>query len=285
MSKKLIVNADDFGRTHPISDGILKAHRDGIVTSATAMMNMPGAAHDLHRALNEAPEMGLGVHLVFTTGRQLLPPEWAPSLIDEHGHFLTQDVILNDATRINPGELLAELKAQVSSFKNVAGRAPDHIDCHHFVHIHPHLFAVYHDLALELGLPMRVPFPLREADLSDPMRMPSVASSVPEPVVQMVAQTNWARLAEKPVRAPDHFVPSFYADNVSVDYLLRVLDWLPDGVSELMTHPGYSDETLTHESGYNTKREEEIAALTDPRVRQRIAERGIELTTFASLGL
>jgi predicted glycoside hydrolase/deacetylase ChbG (UPF0249 family) len=70
---------------------------------------------------------------------------------------------------------------------------------------------------------------------------------------------------------------------VSVDYLLGLLDRLPDGVSELMTHPGYSDETLAAESSYAAPRETEIAVLTDPRVRQRIADRGIELTTFAAL--
>ena len=78
MTKRLIVNADDFGRTHQVSDGILSAHCDGIVTSTTVMMSMPGAARDLTRALAEAPKLGLGVHLVFTAGRPLLPPEWVP---------------------------------------------------------------------------------------------------------------------------------------------------------------------------------------------------------------
>ena len=283
MTKKLIVNADDFGRTHRVSEGILKAHRDGIVTSATAMMNIPGAAHDLHRALAEAPNLGLGVHLVFTLGRPLLPPEWALSLIDEHGRFLAQESILEEPERLEPDELLSEFKAQVSAFEHSVGRRPDHVDCHHFAHVHPHLFAVYHNLALELSLPMRIPFPRAEAGLADPALMPGMASAIPEATVKAVAQANWARLAERPVRAPDHFIAGFYGDHVSVEYLLSLLDRLPDGIRELMTHPGYSDETLAAESAYSAKREDEIAVLTDPRVRQRIADLGIELTTYASI--
>lgn len=283
MSKKLIVNADDFGRTHKVSEGILKAHLDGIVTSTTVMMSMPGAAHDLHRAITEAPRLGLGVHLAFTAGRPLLPPEWVTSLIDAHGHFHTQATILEDPDRIDLDELRAEFKAQISAFKNVTGHLPDHVDCHHFAHAHPHLFAVYHDIALELNVPMRIPFPRREADLADPVQMPGVASMVPEAMIQAAARENWRRLSEKPVRAPDHFIAGFYADNVSVEYLLSLLDRLPDGVTELMTHPGYSDETLAAESAYSAKREDEVAVLTDPRVRQRLTSLGIELTTFASV--
>ena len=283
MSKKLIVNADDFGLTQHVSEGILTAHREGIVTSTTAMMNIPGAAHDLHRAMAEAPTLGLGVHLVFTTGRPLLPPEWAPSLVDEHGHFHTQDTILKDPTRINADELRSEFKAQVSAFENILERRPDHIDCHHFVHVHPHLFAVYHDVALDLDLPMRVPFPRSEADLSDLALMPGLASAIPDEAVKSIARQNWQRLAEQPVRAPDRFIIGFYGDNVSVEYLLSLLDRLPDVISELMTHPGYSDETLTAESAYSARREDEIAALTDPRVRKRIADLGVELATYASV--
>lgn len=272
MAKRLIVNADDFGRTHRVSEGIIKAHREGIVTSTTVMMNMPGAAHDLERARREAPNLALGVHLVFSAGRPLLPPEWVSSLIDEHGHFLTQDVIDTDPARLDPGELLSEFKAQLSTFKNATGHLPDHVDCHHFVHVHPNPFAAYHDAALAYGLPMRIPFPRTETDLGQA-----------DEATQAFARENWKRLAEKPVRAPDRFIDSFYADNVSIDHLLGVLDRLPDGLNELMTHPGFNDETLSAESSYAAPREVEIAVLTDPRLKQRIAERGIELATYAAL--
>jgi hypothetical protein len=281
MSRKLIVNADDFGRTHKVSEGIFKAHHDGIVTSASVMMNMPGAAHDLTLAASEAPKLALGVHLVFTIGRPLLPPEWVSSLIDEHGHFLTQDAIAQNPGRLNPDELLSEFNAQISTFKNVTGRLPDHIDCHHFVHVLPRLFAAYHDAALAHDLPMRIPFPRTEADLSDAAQLAGMGSLISDAMLKTMVRQNWKRLEDQPVRGPDHFIVSFFAGNVSVDHLLSVLDRLPDGVSELMTHPGFNDEVLSAESSYAATRELEIAALTDPRVKQHILDLGIELTTYA----
>ena len=70
---RLIVNADDYGRTPGVSRGIRQAHLRGIVTSTTAMMNMPAIEEDLQAALEETPELGLGVHLVLTCGAPLSP--------------------------------------------------------------------------------------------------------------------------------------------------------------------------------------------------------------------
>src|SRR5512139_1478906 len=165
MTRQLIVNADDFGRTRGVSAGILRAHLEGIVSSATAMMNMPGVAADLHQARSEAPRLGLGVHLNFTAGRPLLPTEWCASLVDEHGHFLTQEAIMAAPDRLNPDELREELKSQISTFKNALNVLPDHLDAHHFVRLYPPLFEVYLDLAESFKLPVRIPFPRQAAAL------------------------------------------------------------------------------------------------------------------------
>jgi len=67
--KKLIVNADDFGRSPGINRGILDAHLNGIVTSTTVMINYPDAAPGLEQALLKAPDLGIGLHLNLTSGR------------------------------------------------------------------------------------------------------------------------------------------------------------------------------------------------------------------------
>ena len=77
--KRLIVNADDYGRTRGVSAGIREAHLHGIVTSTTAMMNFPGVQADLARACDDCPQLGLGVHLVLTAGRPLRPAENVPT--------------------------------------------------------------------------------------------------------------------------------------------------------------------------------------------------------------
>jgi chitin disaccharide deacetylase len=283
MTKQLIINADDFGRTRGVSTGIIRAHLEGIVTSTTAMMNMPGVANDLLKAKAEAPKLGLGVHLTFTAGRPLLPTEWVSSLIDEHGKFLSQEAIIANPTHIDVEELKSEIKSQIKTFKNATGQMPDHLDVHHFVHVIPHLFAAYLDLADEFKLPVRIPFPRDKAALATFDQSPRLIGDVPPDVVKTLVQADWELLAVHSIRSTNRCFLNFYGDTVSIDGLLKILAEMPDGISEIMTHPGIADDKLKSESTYNVQREKELAVLTDPKVKARIQELGIELTTFGAL--
>jgi predicted glycoside hydrolase/deacetylase ChbG (UPF0249 family) len=112
-------------RKHPA------AHLEGIVTSTTAMMNMPGVAADLRQAKTEAPRLGVGVHLNFTAGRPLLPPEWCASLVDAHGHFLTQEAIMAAPDRLKPDDR-EELKSRRHLQMRWYAARPS--DAHHCCH-------------------------------------------------------------------------------------------------------------------------------------------------------
>ena len=280
MTRQLIVNADDFGRTRGVSAGILRAHLEGIVTSTTAMMNMPGVAADLRQAKTEAPRLGLGVHLNFTAVRPLLPPEWCASLVDAHGHFLTQEAIMAAPDRLSPDELREELKSQVATFKNALGALPDHLDAHHMVHLYPPLFEVYLELADSFQLPVRIPIPRLEAELD---RMPPIISHLPLETAKSIGRADQKALAARAVKTTDHFVASFYDKTVSVPVLLGILAGLPQGRSELMTHPGLLDDQLRAESRYNVQREDELAVLTNSHVIEYLDRSDIKLITFADL--
>ncbi len=84
---RLIVNADDYGRSRNISRGIREAHLKGIVTSTTCMMNFPTTATDIRQAREETPDLGLGVHLVLTSGSPVLPAAQVPGLVGAEGEF------------------------------------------------------------------------------------------------------------------------------------------------------------------------------------------------------
>jgi predicted glycoside hydrolase/deacetylase ChbG (UPF0249 family) len=280
MTRQLIVNADDFGRTRGVSAGILRAHLEGIVTSTTAMMNMPGVAADLHQAKTEAPRLGLGVHLNFTAGRPLLPPEWCASLVDERGHFLTQEAIVAAPDRLKPDELREELKSQITTFKNAMNMLPDHLDAHHFVHLYPPLFEVYLDLADSFKLPVRIPFPRLEAELE---HMPPIIGNTPPETAKQIGRTDQKILAARTIKSTDHFVATFYDRTVSVPFLMEILASLPQGSSELMTHPGLLDDQLRKESKYHIQREDELAVVTNSQVVQYLDQLDIKLITFADL--
>lgn len=277
MTRQLIVNADDLGRTSGVTEGILRAHREGIVTSATAMMNYFGAAA-VSQARKECPQLGLGVHLVFTSGRPLLPAEWVTSLVDGQGNFLSQDAIFADPERLDLAELESELKAQIKAFQNVAGHLPDHLDAHHFVHLLPRFFEVYLDLAAEFKLPARIPVPRQD----DPL--PKSLATLPTGNVASAIAADLALLQARPVRGPDHFVSSFFGDEaLTLDHVLTLLRRLPEGTTELMAHPGLADEMLCAGSAYALQREKELALLCDPAVRQAVADLGIELVTYVAV--
>ena len=281
MSKKLIVNADDYGRSPGVSRGILEAHREGIVTSTTVMINQPDVESQLTEALT-CPKLGIGLHLVFSAWRPVLPPEAVPSLVDSGGFFLGQHDIWARAEEIPPAHLQAEFRAQLDRFNNLAGRLPDHVDCHHFVHLYPPFFQVYADMATEFHLPLRVPFP-PEADFQRAVATLPYLEGFPIDLVRGMIVTNSALLDVRQLAHPDHFISTFFgAEALTLDYLLQLLHTLPDGTSELMCHPGYVDEALAS-STYRQERETELALLTHPTVCACLAELGVDLVNFAAI--
>ncbi len=281
MSKQLIVNADDYGRSPGIVEGILRAHREGIVTSTTAMVNMPHIEHALRRA-QECPALGLGAHLTFSAWRPLLPPEQIPTLVDEEGLFLQQTTIWDRREALNLDELRAEWTAQIERFLALSGQAPDHLDSHHFIHLYPSFFGVYVELAAQFGLPMRTPFPPHEEWEKLVVTIPFLEGVPPRQVQDMLDQDK--RLAQsKAVPHPDLYIGRFFGpEALTLENLLSILEEVPAGVSEMMCHPGLVDEGLAA-STYAAPREKELALLCHPQVREKVEELDIALVTFSAL--
>jgi predicted glycoside hydrolase/deacetylase ChbG (UPF0249 family) len=126
MARLLVVNADDFGRSAGINDGVLRAHREGIVSSASLMVNGVAAEAAVSEALS-APELSIGLHFVEPRG-----------------------VDIDD-----PGLLREALEAQLNEFERLTGRLPTHLDSHHHVHFENERAATFAWLAAELGVPFR----------------------------------------------------------------------------------------------------------------------------------
>ncbi len=278
---RLIVNADDYGRSQGVSRGIREAHQRGIVTSTTVMINQTGVRDELAAAL-QFPGLGVGLHLVFTAGRPFLTPGRLGGWVDDQGRFLDQHTVWARAESLDPAALREEFLAQVDRFRVWAGRLPDHLDCHHFAHLYPPFFAAYVDVAAEAGLPLRVPFPPETALAHAAPRLPYL-EGFPRDVVRGMIVTDSALLLARPVKYADRFVSSFFGRKaVTLDHLLALLDGLRPGTTELMCHPGYDGPDLAG-SSYRAERELELGLLCHPAVHDRIAALGIELITFGQL--
>lgn len=273
MGARLIVNSDDYGRSSNISHGIRQAHLQGVVTSTTCMMNFANVVDDLALALQETPDLGLGVHLVLTAGRPLLPAAQLPTLTTPAGAFHKLDQLTARLAEINPAEAKAEWRAQVERFVQVTGRTPTHLDSHHHSsYFSAGLFRAMLELAQEYGCAIRRVM----AEGDEPMAglPPEVRGQARDYVPNLLAEFN--------PPGPDAFYITFYNELASREELLRILDSLPqEGIFEMMCHPGYSDADLEASTSYARQREQELAVLTDKTVRQAIAARGVGLVTFA----
>ncbi len=278
--RTLIVNADDLGMSDGVNRGIVAAHRDGIVTSSTAITNLPTARAGIELALRDAPELGLGLHVNLTFGRPLLPPDEVPSLVDARGRFVSVQRGVGTPTRWVRREVAAELRAQFERFVAYAGRPPDHLDAHQLVStVSIHGRQVVLELAEEHGLPVRrgrtgwfgaMERWMPEAD-DLPDALAGLADRLPRPWRQ-------GPMEQRTPLSTDGLELRFFGERATVRTLLRILDTLPEGVTEMVCHPGYAGggDDYRH-------REDELAALTDPRVRAKVEASGVRLATFAVL--
>jgi predicted glycoside hydrolase/deacetylase ChbG (UPF0249 family) len=272
--KYLIVNADDYGRTPGVSNGIREAHRRGIVTSASALMNMPWIREDLRIAERETPDLGLGVHLVLTCGTPLSSPDRLESITAGHECFPDLQGFLKILPGVDPGQAAAEWETQVRRFIELTGRNPDHLDSHHHVaYFTEALFAEFLDLARRYRCGIRIPFPT-QSGFND--GLPQEFSSAVRDFVPRLLRKN-------PLPKPDWFIGTFYDEQATHEQLLRIFDQLEPGVSELMCHPGFVDPPLLGGSAYGKPREREVEILTSDSVRRAIVRRGIQLVNYSAL--
>jgi predicted glycoside hydrolase/deacetylase ChbG (UPF0249 family) len=264
--KRLIVNADDYGRAPDISRGIRDAHLRGVVTSTTCMMNIPTTGADIVNALEQTPGLGMGVHLVLTMGKPLSSPGSVSSLVDGNGNFFKYTPFFEQLPHIRAAEVEAEWRAQIEAFIRAAGRKPTHLDSHHHSsYFSAGLFRLMLQLAREYDCPIRFPFTEISSELEE------TSKSVSELMQEF-----------RPPK-PDVFFVNFYDECATNESLLQILAGVGPGTSELMCHPGYVDEAFAAESIYNYQRERELQILTDPAIREAIRVNGIELISFAEL--
>lgn len=272
MTRYLIVNGDDFGLSPGVSRGILRAHREGILTSTTFMVNLPWAA-EMALLLKEAPNLGVGVHLNLTTGAPVLPPEQVPSLVGAEGQFVRSPWRV--LTRIRPEEARREWAAQVEKGIALLGRMPTHLDTHRFLQAYPPLCEAMLAVAREYGI--------KAVRILNPQFVPVGIFQRWSPagfLVNRALRKSAKMTRESGLACPDETV----AGDFDLAGLLQRLDRLGEGTTEMVSHPGEVDESLLRLTSLREQRLVELAALTAPEARRRVAERGIQLVHFGHFG-
>jgi predicted glycoside hydrolase/deacetylase ChbG (UPF0249 family) len=138
--RRLVVNADDFGLSTGVNAGVLRAHREGIVTSASLMVRAPAAEHAVAAAASH-PELGVGLHVDLGEWSQDAAGEW-------HARYIVVDTA-------DEAAVVAELDEQVDRFRELVGRDPTHMDSHQHVHRAEPVRSAMGALAKRLRIPLR----------------------------------------------------------------------------------------------------------------------------------
>lgn len=246
---KLIINADDFGYSRAINYGIIDAYNMGAVRSCTAMMNMYAAEHAADMAARN-PGLGVGIHLVLTTGKSLTGGK---SITDGEGNFLNQLVLMEllEKGRVEAGDIEAEFEAQIQKAQSL-GFNIDHLDSHHHIHMRPQVLPIFLEKARKYGLAVRRP-----------------VDGMPE--------------GYGDIKTTQAFTDAFYGDDATMDNLIALIE-RHSGVEslEVMSHPAYLDAEA-FQGRYNTKRTDEYSILTDRVLMDYIEAADIQLVGFAGL--
>lgn len=289
--RQLIVNADDFGLTEAVNRGIVHAHNEGIVTSTTLMAG--GSAFDSAVSISRSlPDLGIGVHLNLTSGRPVSPVQNIPSLVNRDGRLRWTPACLLRAVvarQVSLVEIETELREQIRKVCK-AGIRPTHLDGHKHVHLMPGVSEIVIRLARDFSIPaVRCPIEvgpdlvglLRDENSS---RTAVIKQCLVWRAVSGFASRFAPKLAKAGLLAPSHFRGLIQTGFLRLRSVLDILANLPEGISELMCHPGYVDADLVN-SGTRllAQREIEVSALIAPVVKKIVADRGIQLISYAEL--
>jgi hopanoid biosynthesis associated protein HpnK len=284
--KSLIVNADDFGLTPGVNEGILRAFREGILTSATLMANAD-AFENATELARRSPEFDIGVHLVLIGGQSIAPPAEIPTLVNRAGELPASlfDLVARVSTHlIRTDDIAREFHAQIDKVI-AAGITPSHLDTHKHTHAHPAVMDALFRVASERKIP-RVRRPFEEMALS--AQVPETARAYTQrflaSVAGMTASTFRRGLRAYNLLAPDYFFGVTLTGNLGTNALKNLIARLPEGTSEIMTHPGICDAALEQNpTRLKQQRQLELEALLAPEVLQAIRDHGIRLIPYRDL--
>lgn len=285
--RRLVVNADDFGLSSGVNRAIVKAHADGVVTSATLMAN--GAAFCEVQALSkQSPKLSIGCHVLLIDGKPLLPAPEVRSLT-QSGRF--RDGLRTFATRALTGqldstEIAAEAKAQIRKLQ-VAGVFVSHFDTHKHTHMFPKVLHPLLQAAAECGVrAVRNPFgprlPLRLPEL---LRRPNLWTRWAEVrVLRTFAGAFQNTIQREGFVTTDGTLGIEITGTMDAKLFTAVATSVPEGTWELVCHPGYNDSDLqTVNTRLRESREIELRVLSSPRTREILARQGVELISYRDL--
>jgi len=286
MEKRLIINADDYGLSRGITDGILLTHQKGILTSTSLMVNQPATEYAVSRVC-EVPELGIGIHLNLTQGAPVLPRDQVRTLVDDDGQFYSCGTQAKRLLRlqVSAQEIEAEFRAQIRLMKSY-GLVPTHSDSHHRIHMYPSAARAFHNAIVSEGI-RRARAPRKQYwPASGRWGGPHIG-----PLYRRLAAKSYLEFLQSVVfrdlQLPDAgvtFHPSYSGKLSALPTAWQnTLEHLPGGSYEMWCHPGFLETGFSLTDSIAEQREVEIGILTDKNMRELARRREIQLISFRQL--
>ena len=222
------------------------------------------------------PKLAVGLHLALTDAKPVLPPSAVPDLVDERGWLRTDMARSGAAMFFLPHvkrQMRAEVRAQFEAFRST-GLKLDHVTAHKHFHLHPSILKAILELAKEFGAPaVRAPFEPRAI-------LNRIEPAGPRfSAFALAARAQRARLKRAGVAAPDQVFGLAWSGAMTSSRLAGLIAHLPEGMTEIYTHPATSPDFAGAAPGYRYT--EELAALTSPELRRQIAPMGVASGGFS----
>lgn len=277
--KKLIINADDYGLHEVINQGIIEGFMHGCISSTSIMAGAPAFEDGVN--LLKDNKLGVGVHLTLVASAPVGDPKKIASIVDAEGNFFSsypEFIKKNFFGLISLDEVYQEFYAQISKVVS-AGIHITHLDSHQHLHVLPGIIDVVISLAKEFRI-KAVRVPAENYFFYDDF---SFARYIGKCGLSFLAQRAKKKLQKENIISPDHFWGMMAGGNMNDIKLNQIISTLPDGINEIMVHPGCNTSELQKVFDWQYNWEQELSALTDKNVLKSLQYNKIELVSFGAL--
>lgn len=275
---RLIVTADDFGAHVAVNEAVEEAYSNGVLTCASLMMGQEATADAVQRA-HRLKGMGVGLHVTLADGRPVSSLRHVRGLVNRDGRF--RDDLVGAGIRwfVNPmirAQLAFEINSQFQAFV-ATGLVLDHVNLHKHLQAHPTIGKLVVNIGRRYGmLALRVPY-----EPQDILRKIEPKAKLPKPIWKPLLNSLRRRIKRSNLLCDDRVFGLAWSGAMTEDRLLGLIEHLPDGLTEIYTHPATADAAAMPHAVATYKYREELAALLSPRLRAAIEARGITLTRYS----
>jgi len=280
--KQLIINADDFGLHPVINKGIIKGHSEGIITSTSLMPSSPFFDEAVQLA-KANPSLGVGIHLTLVGGVEPACTSGVNSLLTADGVFAEDYTVFAKkwyTGSIKKNELVKELETQIEKVL-AADIKPTHIDSHQHMHVLPGIAGIVVRLCEKYGI-KKIRMPGENIFWSGGFAA-GMGRKIGRDGLSFCAMLAKGKAKSAGLVYPQHFFGMLAGGNLNAELVKNILLNLPEGTSEIMTHPGLDSAELAKHFTWGYHWQDELGAFLSAENKKIVREHGIKLINFGGL--